>query len=84
MIGDVDWSKFFFEWALPLTLLLTFWGLIILVLVGLVRGRGRAPARSAALRILEERYARGEINGDEFVERRRVLVRDGEPNEQTR
>lgn len=33
-----------------------------------------APARSEALRILEERYARGDIGRDEFLERKADLL----------
>lgn len=32
-----------------------------------------APHRSSALQILEDRFARGEIDSDEFEERRRAL-----------
>lgn len=35
---------------------------------------GRVPPRSNALAILEERYARGEIDREEFEERRRTLL----------
>lgn len=33
-----------------------------------------APPRSAALAVLEERYARGEIDRDEFSARKRDLI----------
>lgn len=59
-----------------------FWVLVILIVVGLVRGRGSGAAGTGsaqALRLLEERYARGEIDREEFLERRDVLAgrRDG-------
>ena len=54
-----------------------------LVLVALVIGviwflrspsqRGRLPRRSSGLDILEERYARGEINRDEFLQKKREI-----------
>ena len=61
-------------------------GLInLLVLVGIVVGavlllRNELPdlqhrfGEPPALRLLEERYARGEISREEFMERRRVLL----------
>lgn len=52
-----------------------FWILLIALLVLLVRGiRTTAHASEGpALRLLEERYARGEITREEFLERRTVL-----------
>lgn len=44
------------------------------------RGGSAEPKSSTdghALRILEERFARGEIAADEFEERRRALLREG-------
>jgi putative membrane protein len=54
---------------------ITFWPLLIALVVLLVLGR-RTPAqdsRGAAVRVLEERYARGEITREDFLERRAVL-----------
>jgi uncharacterized membrane protein len=51
-----------------------FWILLIALLVLLVRGM-RTTARASggpAVRLLEERYARGEITREEFLERRTV------------
>ncbi|HXF96280.1 MAG TPA: SHOCT domain-containing protein [Gemmatimonadales bacterium] len=58
-----------------LTMLL-FWGLVIAALVLAVRWlltADRRPGRDTALEILRERYARGEINREEFEARRRDL-----------
>ena len=48
--------------------------LVIYAVVQFLRGEDRAPfgpkRRSAALDILEERYARGEIGRDEFLEKK--------------
>jgi putative membrane protein len=60
------------------------WGLISLAfvvgvafaIVGVIRGGVARSSSSPALRILEERYARGEISRDEFLERRAVLAGD--------
>ena len=54
---------------------IAFWILLIALIVLLVRGRP-APARDsadAAIRVLEERFARGEISREDFLERRAVL-----------
>jgi putative membrane protein len=53
--------------------------LCVVIIISLVRSArsGRShPRGSAALRTLEERYARGEIDRDEFLERRAVLLDD--------
>jgi putative membrane protein len=58
-----------------------FWGIIIIVIVLAVRwlgsgsSHGTPPAvsRNKALDILQERFARGEIDKDEFEERKRLL-----------
>ena len=52
-----------------------FWVLLITVIVYLVRAHVSGPgSRVAALHVLEERYARGEISREEFFERRSVLT----------
>lgn len=55
-----------------------FWALVIVGIVALVRGiSGRSGAGEAspptALEILEGRYARGEIDRDEYEQKRRDL-----------
>jgi putative membrane protein len=54
---------------------LAFIALVVVLVASLVRNRpGPGPlAGSGAVRILEERYARGEISRDEILERRAVL-----------
>lgn len=61
-----------------------FWLVLILVIVaaakylssGLVRSKGGESASSAsALSLLEERYARGEIDRDEFLQKRGDIAR---------
>jgi putative membrane protein len=53
-----------------------FWILVIAGIVALVRGHGGSggPSGGSALRLLEERYARGEISREEFFERRSTLT----------
>ncbi len=62
-------------------MMILFWGGIILVIVFAVRALGggpshgatQVPSRNKALDILQERFARGEIDKDEFEERKRLL-----------
>jgi putative membrane protein len=51
------------------------WILLIVLLVLLVRGMRTTAGASggSGVRLLEERYARGEITREEFMERRDVL-----------
>jgi len=59
--------------------MLLFWGLLIAGIVMLVRcSRGSGPSgkrerEKSALDILKERYARGEIERDEFEQKKRDL-----------
>lgn len=67
------------EWLGPLFVLLVFGLLVVgavLVTRTIVNSRGAtpsAPAASGPLRILEERFARGEIDEEEFKRRRDIL-----------
>jgi putative membrane protein len=57
-------------------MMLVFWGLVIAGLVLGVRwlaGQGHAGRRDEALEILRQRYARGEIDKQEFDTRKRDL-----------
>lgn len=75
MWGDWGWGGMIFG---PIMGIL-YIGLIVAAIVLVVRwlggGHGIAPAPrgKTALQILEERFARGEIDKDEFEERRRLL-----------
>lgn len=60
-------------WSLSLVIPIVTFALLIWVLWRVAnRPSGHAP-KSSALQILEERYARGEISREEFLERRTVL-----------
>lgn len=72
----MDWGG----WLAMGVVLLIFWGLVIagvVLLVRLVGHRHEATHEpvgpTAALRILEERFARGEIDADEYSRRRQLL-----------
>ena len=52
-----------------------FWILVIAGIVVLLRSNTGRGGSDAALRVLEERYARGEIPREEFLERRSVLTK---------
>jgi putative membrane protein len=58
-------------------MMLVFWGLVVVGITFAIRwavARGRASAISdRALDILRERYARGEIDKDEFEAKKRDL-----------
>ena len=55
---------------------IAFWILLIALIVLLVRGTRPSARHSGgpAARLLEERYARGEITREDFLERRAVLA----------
>ena len=64
-------------WSIGMTLMmLVFWGLVVTVLVLGIRwlvSAKRAGGSDAALDILRQRYARGEIDREEFLARKRDL-----------
>ena len=64
-------------WAAVITLVV----LLVRWLAGLGTTREQRPYKSTAIEILEERFARGEIDREEFEERRRVL--SGQPDVRT-
>ncbi|HEY5656254.1 MAG TPA: SHOCT domain-containing protein [Myxococcota bacterium] len=76
--GDWGWGHMVFGSLM----MLLFWGAVVLAVVLVVRFLGGSAHRSdsadsqnRALAILEERFARGEIDKDEFEERKRLLSR---------
>ena len=67
-------------WLLMMLFMVAFWGLVIFALVALFRGTGRsgggeasALARPDPLQILDERFARGEVDAEEYGARRAAL-----------
>ena len=77
-------------WILIIVTMVIFWGALAWIIVTLVRHRGTAPGStnpssgsgsaqpgSDALRILNERLARGEIDEDEYTRRRSLIEGPG-------
>ena len=74
-------------WILMTLVMVAFWGLVITAVVLAIRylasggshhnraGSGSVPADSRAEDVLDERYARGEIDDDEY-RRRLTLIRE--------
>jgi uncharacterized membrane protein len=58
-------------------LFIGFWAVVITIVARLLRRNDSQLASSSAIQVLEERYARGEIARDEFLERRSVLLGHG-------
>ena len=63
-------------------LMLVFWALVVIAIVVLVRSirsggpAAPPPASPDARRILDERFARGELTEEEYLRRRQVLGGD--------
>ena len=73
MMGGFGWG-----WFMPVLMIL-FWGLVVWGIVALVRGASSGNTASSgqaesAVEVLKKRYARGEINKEEFEEKKKDLV----------
>jgi len=69
MWGQYDQFSWWWFVIMPLSML-AFWGLVAWLIVAVVRGNRPAPMpRSEAETILAGRYARGEIDADEYHRR---------------
>ena len=72
-------------WILMTVVMLAFWALVIFAVVAIFRGvgKGSGPAEGTShrdpLEILQERFARGEIDVEEYEARAQVL-RDARPD----
>lgn len=72
MMGRSGMGSTWFPWLLVGVLTIALIGTAIALIA---RSRAGGSRRSQARRILEERYARGEIDHEEFEERRSALSR---------
>lgn len=65
-------------WGMGWIFMVIFWGLILVAFIFLVRwlvGLTRTPkADESALEILKKRYARGEIDREEFEQKKKDLL----------
>lgn len=66
-------------WIAMVLMMVAFWGLVIFAVVAIFRGDREASADRARLQrdplgILEERFARGDIDADEYRARRDALL----------
>ena len=74
-MGSFGWGMGAFGWVF----MILIWGLIILGIAVLIKwligqSSGRSnPREKTALDILEERYARGEIDHEEYEQKKRNL-----------
>jgi len=75
-----DWNGFG-GWGMGLgfIFMLLFWGLVILGIAALIRwlmtqsSPSRSPRDQSPLEIVQERYARGEIDREEYEQKKRDL-----------
>ena len=68
------------DWLAMSLMMVVFWGAVIALILWLVRSARadrhadtRTPPSAGADNVLAERYARGEIDDDEFTRRRNLL-----------
>lgn len=87
MWHDPGWTWGWGGWLAMILMMLLFWGALVVLVVWAIRQFRAAPEQaptpeadrpSTAIAILEERFARGEIDEQEF-ERRRAHLLGGAP-----
>lgn len=75
MMWSGDWSGW--GWIPMLLSMLIFWGGLVAIVAFAIQAlsKSQSPAPESPMDLLKERYARGEIDRDEFDERQQVLTR---------
>ena len=79
MMGPWMMGGFGGGWFMPI-IMIVFWGLVIWGIIALVRGvstpgsSGSSNQADSPMEVLKRRYARGEINKQEYEERKKDLV----------
>ena len=73
--GELTWTG----WIVMAVCMLAFWAVVLYLMATMFRtdrtsGSARTEHESDPLQVLEERFARGDIDSDEFVARRQVLT----------
>jgi putative membrane protein len=68
------------NWIWMMLIMVLFWGLVVVALIALFRGTkrngtpsGTGPREQDPLELLDSRFARGEIDADEYHTRREAL-----------
>ncbi len=66
-------------WALVMLMMVVFWAAVVFAVAAFARSQhpgppaAGGPSGDQAMRILDERLARGEIDADEYAQRRDLL-----------
>ena len=74
----MDWNAMgFLGW----TMMILFWTAVLVVIIWAIRSLGTKPSPTAQtpLELLERRFAAGEIDREDFEERKRLVGRSAEP-----
>lgn len=67
----MDWNAMgFFGW----TMMILFWAAVLVVIIWAIRSLGTKPSPTP-LEVLERRFAAGEIDREDFEERKQLLSR---------
>ena len=74
------WHGSWGGWLLMGFVMVAFWAVVIWAVATLVRGTASAPTTREPESILAERFARGEIDADDYTTRLESLrTQDGQP-----